>query len=120
MMTHRNDDMLDELFAQARADHVTPPDDLVARVLADAASVQAGRAAAEPPVRQGLWARTLDTIGGWPAVGGLATAGLVGLWIGVAPPDAVEDFAAPYLGDAVHVNILSADWDLVAGEFEDG
>lgn len=115
MMTDPNDDMLDDLFATARAVAPDPSDELVARVLADAGSIS------QPPVAQrGLWAPLLDMIGGWPAMGGLAAATIAGIWIGVAPPASVQDFTASTFGQPVTVSIFAEDLDFDIGTFTDG
>lgn len=105
-MTERD---LDELFAAARAAAPPPlPPDLAARIVAAAA---AGRAAPAPPMAParapGLRARLaalLAELGGAPALGGLATAGIAGLWVGLADPAGAAGFvleAAAGLGPAV-------------------
>ena len=55
-MTNPNDDMLDDLFAQARAVKIAPSDDLMARVLENADAVQPKPAFMSAP-QVGLWAR---------------------------------------------------------------
>lgn len=92
---------LDALFVAARAEPLRPSAELTSRILADAAQVQAWQAqtaAAENPVHRGLnrglrhlWQQFQASIGGWPAVGGLAAASAAGLWIGLAPPDFLPD-----------------------------
>lgn len=83
---------LDALFEAARAHSPAPSEAFLARVVADAAAVDAARrqsaaqAAAQPGARRGLRDR-LQAIGGWPALAGLATATVAGLWIGYAAPD---------------------------------
>ena len=120
-MTRPNEDMLDDLFAQARVNDPVPDDDLIARVLGDADATQAGFAAADVarPSR-GLWARMMDAIGGWPAVSGLAAATVAGVWIGVAPPATVSDVTASFLGDAVNVPLVPGDLGFDTGDFADG
>lgn len=90
------DDDLDGLFAEARADSPAPSPALMARILADAAAVQP-RPAAAPPRRAvprfGLGA-VLAALGGFGSLAGLASAAVAGLWIGLAPPAAVDDLAA--------------------------
>ncbi len=106
-MTDRAHHDLDELFAQARAADVVPSDDLMARVLAEAALVQSEtvRVDVRPPaVRRLTWLH--DLIGGWPAWGGVVAAGLTGLWVGVAPPASVEGFAATLIGTTQAVTFL--------------
>lgn len=119
MMTDPNDDMLDDLFAQARAVTPTPSQALVARVLADADAAQRAEPAPVTP-QQGLLARMFDAIGGWPAVSGLAAATVAGIWVGVAPPASVEDFAATTFGDSVAIGIFADDLDFDIGTFTDG
>jgi hypothetical protein len=116
-MTDPKNEMLEDIFAQARSVASTPSDDLMARVLA----------AAVPPTPQlpqanapGLWPRLLDMLGGWPAVSGLAAATVAGVWIGVAPPASVEDFTASMMGDAVSVSLFSEELAFETGEFVDG
>lgn len=69
------DDALEAAFAQARE---TPPvpEALMARVMADAV------AAMPKPVRQPIWKQILGTLGGWPAMAGLAMTACVGIWAG--------------------------------------
>ncbi|WP_234417106.1 hypothetical protein [Loktanella sp. Alg231-35] len=119
-MTNPNDDMLDDLFGQARAQQpVAPSDDLIARVLADAAGVQHAPIAqvADQP---GAWARIMDAIGGWPALSGLAAATVAGVWVGIAPPSSVSDLTASLMGDAVSVDLFSTNLLLDAGALSDG
>ncbi len=83
----RNDDMLDDMFSQMRAGtDLAPSDDLMTRVLADAATMQPASAPIATPVvpaRRPFLQSLLAAIGGWPAVTGLATAGVAGVWIGM-------------------------------------
>ncbi len=86
---------LDDLFGAARR-QVTPlPADLEARIVADGLALQRSRQAAEvvAPVGRPLsgLGRLLDLLGGWPALGGLATACAAGIWLGVAPPQILPD-----------------------------
>jgi hypothetical protein len=100
-MTDRMDgqqdhDDLDDFFGAARRVTPAPSDALMARVLADAMAAQA-------PVmvrvqRPGWLAQLRDALGGWPAVGGLATAGVVGLAVGIAAPAGLGDLTAALLG----------------------
>jgi|GEM_PF-505634 hypothetical protein len=100
MVTEPNDKMLEALFADAR-DGTDPSDDLKARVLADAASVQAGlaHAAQSRPVSGGSagtvdgggwFAGLVDAMGGWPAVSGVTLAGVTGLVLGFYAPDMID------------------------------
>ncbi|WP_425043648.1 hypothetical protein [Primorskyibacter sp. S87] len=92
-----NETELDAVLAAARQETEPLPSGLQARILADAATVQA-----ELFDRSGGKGRGQDNqlsplqqlaaaLGGWPAMGGLATAGAAGLWVGLAPPAFVPD-----------------------------
>lgn len=77
---------LDALFATARqSDRV--PCDLMARVLADADAQQPRPA---PAVKPRFWTQVLAAIGGAPALAGLSTAMLAGLWIGFVDPPSLS------------------------------
>lgn len=85
--------LLEAAFAAARTDAARPaPEALLQRIAADADRVgRAHRRVARPSAgRRGLLAQVVRAIGGWPALGGLASAGAAGLWLGFAPPAAVE------------------------------
>ena len=103
----REDALLDAVFETARRQEVVPSDDLMARVLADAERERPGPVAVARP---GPWTRFLDGLGGWPALGGLAAAGVAGLWIGLAPPASVEDWAAEAFGAAETVSLTGTEW----------
>lgn len=80
-----DDDMLDDLFAAARTDsRATPSPDLLARVLNEAEGLQLATSVPVPPQRRSLWAALVAAVGGWPALSGVAMAGVAGVWIGVA------------------------------------
>lgn len=100
MATEPDNARLEALFAAARGAE-RPGDDLVARVLADAAAVQAGAAApAAPPapaVRGGLWSGILSALGGWPGVSGVTAAGVAGLMLGFWAPDVVDSLSGGQL-----------------------
>jgi hypothetical protein len=98
MATDRDDDRLEAALAAARGAE-RPGDDLVARVLADAAAVQA-RAGAPPPARPargGPLRGMLGALGGWPGLSGVAAAGVAGLLIGFWAPDLVDRWAGGQL-----------------------
>lgn len=105
MMTKPDDDNLDVFFAAAQANDARVSDDLAARVLADAASVLATPVRLDAPKRSWLM-RALDGVGGWPAMGGVVAAGVCGLWIGIAPPAGIEDFAASLVGNTEQVSLF--------------
>lgn len=104
MTDDRNDaPELNSYFEAARADAPGADAAFLARVLADAETVQAGLAeraqkTARVPSRPGLMA-VIRALGGWPAAAGLSTATLAGLWIGIAPPDALAVTAQTMLSN---------------------
>lgn len=83
----RDDAALEGLFQRARSAPPEVPAALMARVLADAQEQQ-------PAPVQSIWRTLWHSIGGSAGLSGLVTATLVGVWIGVAPPDQVPDIAA--------------------------
>ena len=86
-----NDKELDSLLSTLGQEVPAPSDYLMARVLADA---EAHRPVPGATVGSGATGGLLDGLltwfGGWKGAGGLVTAGLIGLWIGISPPTALE------------------------------
>lgn len=85
------DTELDAFFDAARQISDNPPEALMARVLADA------EAMVPPPIvpvatRSWGFAGILRDLGGWPAIAGFAAASVVGLAIGLAPPEGLAAF----------------------------
>jgi len=115
-MNNSDDQMLDDLFALAQANAAVPSDDLMARILADADAVQA----ATPEPKQSLWRGLFDIIGGWPSVGGLAMAGVTGVWFGIAPPATLSILAADLIGTNVTVDLLDDSSSYFAETLIDG
>ncbi len=118
-MTDKSNDIqgLDALLEAARHHRAQPSPALMARVLQDAQTVQRGFAApAMAPVRGGARPRgemrlmaLIRDLGGWPALTGLAMAGVVGLWIGVSPPQSLVTTAQVWLGvgaDEVLIDVV--------------
>lgn len=103
--TNAERDALDRLLAEvaARPDPV-PGAALMARIMADAEAPGIALDVAAAP-RLG-WRNWLATLGGWPALGGMAMAGITGLWLGVAPPAAVDQLVATLLGQTVPLDLL--------------
>lgn len=106
----RNDDDITALrahFEAGRNHRPEPSEALLARVLADAVQVQVARAAqatssgVEPARETGLWRQVLRGLGGWPALTGLATATVAGIWIGLSPASGIEAYLDP--GDPAYV-----------------
>jgi len=104
-----DDKILDATFAQMREADIDPSEALLNRIMMDADDVLAANVVPEPAPKQGLGALILDVIGGWPSFGGLAAATVAGVWIGIAPPDAVSDLSAGYLGSTVEMPLLGTE-----------
>lgn len=99
MTTDRDENGLERLLAEAR-DAARPSDDLVARVLADAAAAQAAHRpgpAAAPSAglvpAQGWLGAIASALGGWPGVSGVTLAGIAGLAMGFWVPDLVDSWS---------------------------
>ncbi len=92
----------------ARAPAPPLPDDLSARLMADALAAMPPAMAPSPwpRVDEGIrWRdRLLDWLAGAPGMAGAAAAGLVGLWIGLAAPGPAEA-----LGLSLQATLWSAD-----------
>lgn len=96
-----------EHLLRKRAVPVAVPDDLMARILADAAREQprapsfAPRFAIAPasaPERMTLWQILSDLFGGGGALAGLASAACAGLYLGLAQPAAISTIALAFSG----------------------
>lgn len=119
-MTERpmTDSALDALFAAAREERPEPSPALMARVMEDALAEGAARqaratvprAATRPGPRAAI-AAIVAALGGWPAMGGFATAGIVGLWIGYAAPGAVATYTSNWLGGGYDIADLMPSLD---------
>jgi len=87
---------LEALFAEAAGAPVVPSAALLDRVMADADRISGARGQ-RAPARPGWLAALIATLGGWPAVAGLATATVAGIWIGYAAPDTLNQLTDGYL-----------------------
>ncbi len=111
----RGDPGLDALFDLARQDLPEPDPGLAARILADAAETMPRPAAvAHRDARPGRLGAFLRVIGGWPSLAGMATAMVVGLWIGISGPDGLPlvDDAFGQSGTDLFLNDLLMDLTL--------
>ena len=109
--------MLERLFAEAADTHIAPPEALTARVLDDGMRerpIAGGKAVQKEHgdfdvavLHKGRLAGLLGAIGGIPGAGGLVTAGILGLWIGVSPPDMLQVNASG-LWDIFNVDLTSS------------
>ncbi len=119
------DGILEVHFAAARRAGAELPAALTARMLADAARVQADQATPAPQRPTGrdavagrLW-QLVRALGGWPAMGGLAAACAAGVWLGVAPPDFLPDPVGLVMQEQGEVNLLDS-YQLSTVLLEDG
>lgn len=116
-MTTDKEINLDVYFEAGRAQGAVPSNDLLGRIMADA---DAQMAQSPPPVaRPRLFASLVAAIGGWPTLAGMATAGVVGVWIGFSQPVGLDLVAEQIwgAGDSGYlVDLPSAFTD----EFEEG
>ena len=110
---------LNAYFEAERAAGVTPSADFLERVLQDA---KAAQVLTEEPARvpqKGLFANLFAAIGGWPTLTGMATAGIVGVWLGFSQPAGIDQVAEQIWGapDTGYLVDLSPEF---ADEFEEG
>ncbi|MEJ6399474.1 hypothetical protein [Yoonia sp. 208BN28-4] len=110
-MTDPKMDDLDKMLDLAARRAPPVGDDLMSRVLADAYDLQPASQMV-PKVRRSAWSSFRDLIGGWPAIGGLATAGVAGVWIGFAPPVSLENLAADLVGTTQEVDLMGYSYGL--------
>lgn len=86
------EDQLERYFAEARLAAPLPGAALLDRIIADA-DAEAVRPPALPQrapaaaPRRSVWSDIANVFGGWRGLGGLATAGVAGLWIGASGVD---------------------------------
>lgn len=97
-----DDHELEAFFKAARVETAAPSDALMAAILDDAAMQQARADVTSVPSPDilsvlgedrragGFWADLRASVGGWPALAGMATATIVGVWIGFAAPTRLE------------------------------
>ena len=110
-------DDLDDLLTGAKAVPMPPSDALMARVLADAAQVQAGFVAVRPAVaRAGWFAQLAGVFGGIGSLASFATAAVVGLFFGFVQPDGIGAVADMWAEAAVVQVDLMPQLDVLLAE----
>lgn len=109
-----DDSGLEIYFQAARAAPEAASPELMARVVADAETVLAARQRILKPRRAMLGEHLYRLLGGWPAMAGLATAAVAGLWLGASLPTGLS--AAGEL-DYVLDMAPGLAFDLVAEDF---
>ena len=109
---------LEPYFAAARRSAPEPDDALMGRILADA---HAARAVRNPPVarRMDVIALIYRLLGGWSGLGGLASAALAGVWIGIAVPEPVAAHLSGVLGGYPEVSLWPDDLYAIVEESEE-
>jgi len=89
---------LETFFEAGRKSQPQPSAALMDRIMADIDQVAEERERPKAaPLRPSLLKRIIDGIGGWPTLSGMATAGIVGVVVGVSPPDVMSDFTSSVL-----------------------
>ncbi len=113
-------DDLSLYFDAAKEVPPTPPNALMRRVLDDALAAQPGEVRTS---RQSFWVRRWQefagAVGGWPAMAGLATATVAGVWLGVAPPAILPDATGAYLATDANTYLVDVAPDLGFDLFEE-
>ncbi|WP_176556120.1 dihydroorotate dehydrogenase [Rubellimicrobium rubrum] len=96
---------LEARFAEARDLEPRPSADLMARLAADALREMPRPITNATRLAPGRmrWRDWITALGGWPAVGGLATATAVGVWIGATAPAGLADLAPAVWGENVSI-----------------
>ncbi|SLN27945.1 hypothetical protein ROG8370_01058 [Roseovarius gaetbuli] len=113
------DDMpgLEVFFDAARRHAAEPSAALMARIDEDAQAVQAlaQRPAPQSTRRSTLSSQLYRLLGGWPAMTGLATAAVAGVWLGISLPEGILDGTS----DAAYLVDVAPElaFDLAGGDF---
>lgn len=98
---------LETFFKAGRTDNPQPSAALMNRIMDDIDTVADLREAPVPErVQAGLFSRLLEGLGGWPALSGMATAGIVGIVVGVSPPEALSDFTSAYVNGTTDLYLV--------------
>lgn len=104
-----SDAELDAVFAQAMENTPAPSSVLLDSIMADAEQVaslrEADAVAARTAPRPGFLAEWMNSIGGWPAIGGLVSATVAGVWIGYASPATVDGLTDGYLASQTYQDL---------------
>ena len=124
MTRDRDDILMDNLFAEARAHPPVPSQALMARILADAEAEAVGVSLSGTGWRAG-WRAWLVALGGLPGLGGMVTATCVGFWLGLAPPEGLPDLAGQVFGDEMAAQeemivpgLTGFGWDFEEGQVD--
>ncbi len=109
---------LEDLLDLAAGASPVPSEALLARVLADADAALALRRATPAVVKvdgSGLFSRIAAALGGWPALAGLASATIVGIWFGYTQPAGIDGVAAGLFSSDASFDLgdLMPEYDIV-------
>ena len=117
------DGELDQLLADLGAVRTDVPDALMARILADAVTVQnnaqsapARHYPATSRAQASIWARIAATVGGGKVLAGLGSAAVVGVVLGFVQPAPIATLSSTVWGQNIDVSVdlLSIDDDFLA------
>lgn len=106
-------DLLEDFFVQARRCPPEPDAALMAQILRAGLAHQP-RPAPVSRRRGTVFAQVLAMLGGWRALGGMATAAAAGVWIGFAGLDRLGDLAGVDLAAPTESMNLLPEGDVVA------
>lgn len=99
-------EMIDALLDEVARNPVPPMDaDFMARLVEDADRLIPRSDPVGSAIAATGWRGVLDLIGGWPAMGGLVAAGVAGLWIGIAPPELLNNVVSGLFGGSVALDL---------------
>lgn len=111
-------DGLEALFAAGRASAPVPDPALMARILQDGLAQQprpvTPRVSRPLLRRAGVLGQVLAALGGWRALGGMATAAAAGVWLGFAGVDRLGDWAGLYSAAPEATMNLLPEGDVIA------
>ena len=103
----REESGLDAFFAAGRNAPVEPSNALLGRIMADAdAQMPSDQSVTVSRSSQSGFVAIWAAIGGWPAAAGMATAALVGVWIGFSQPAGLDLLAESVLGDETDIYLV--------------
>lgn len=120
-MSGKDDDGLEPFFAAARDARPEVSPDLMARILADADREIERRAAPAPAApRRGWWLSAIALVGGWPAMAGMLTATIAGVWIGFAAPGTVSTLSGGVASSGYELEDMMPGYGDLAGILDEG
>ena len=118
-MTDKTDFMarLETSLAEAGKTAPVPSADLLARILSDADEHQPeAHSPAQPTGGLSRFVdRVLGGVGGWPAMAGLATASVAGLYLGMNPPALLQSIGEGYLAGGGTAFLIDASAEVALG-----